>query len=428
MKRRWLAMLIVLGLGATAATAWLNAARERAFQQLIAAGEDAVARDDLGVAIEAFSGAIALKPDSMLAHLRRGETYRRSGDLRAALRDLREAARLDPAATHPLEQLGDVLSALDRHDRAAEQYAAYLQLDDRSARVLYKQAAALYRAGEPRRALEPLERALSLSPTMSEAFYLRGLCLVALGDQTGARDALRRAVALSPGAAPAREALATVLLDAGQPQRAAEQLEALAALEPERPDRQIALGLAYAAMHRRDLAVLTLGRAAERFPDNTDIYTALGRIWLDAAAASGDRVALGKALEALRTAALRGTSAQALALYGRALLLAGDPAAAVTPLRDAAATLPVEPDTLLWLSQALDATGRRREARDALHRHVALLGGERPSLTILRRLGDLSERIGDRPAALRWYREAAAAAPDNAAIAARVARLEARTR
>ncbi len=421
-------MLIVLGLGATGATAWLNAARERAFQQLVAAGEDAIARDDLGMAIEAFSGAIALKPDSMLAHLRRGETYRRSGDLRAALRDLREAASLDPAATHPLEQLGDVLTALDRHDRAAEQYAAYLELDDRSARVLYKQAAALYRSGEPRRALEPLERAVTLSPAMSEAFYLRGLCLDSLGDATGAREALQRAVALAPGTAPAREALAAVLLGAGRSQPATEQLEALAALEPDRPERLVALGLAYASVHRTDLAVMALGRAAERFPDNVEVYTALGRVWLDAAAASGDRIALGKALEALRPAALRGTSAPALGLYGRALLLAGDPAAAVPPLRDAAGTLPVDPDTLLWLSQALDATGRRREARDALQQHVALLGGERPPVAVLRRLGDLSERIGDRPAALRWFRDAAAAAPDNAALAARIARLEARAR
>ena len=57
----------------------------------------------------------------MLAFLRRGEAYRRRGDLTSALRDLRNASRLDPAATHPLEQLGDVNDALRRYKRAQRQ-------------------------------------------------------------------------------------------------------------------------------------------------------------------------------------------------------------------------------------------------------------------------------------------------------------------
>ena len=72
---------------------------------------DAALRDDQTfAAIEAYSGAIALRPDSMLAYLRRGETYQRRGDrgdLERA-RDFRTAAALDPTATRPLEALGDV--------------------------------------------------------------------------------------------------------------------------------------------------------------------------------------------------------------------------------------------------------------------------------------------------------------------------------
>ena len=133
------------------------------------------------MAIEAFSGAIALKPDSMLAHLKRGETYRRHGDLKAAFRDLRDASELDPSATRPLEQLGDVSLALNRPDRAAERYAAYVQLDDRSPRVLYKLALAQYRAGQPALALRSVRRALALDDGLADAHYLAGLCLAAQG-------------------------------------------------------------------------------------------------------------------------------------------------------------------------------------------------------------------------------------------------------
>ena len=159
MKRRIAAAFVVLVAGAAAAVAYTAAARDREYQRLVTAGEAALAAAQTSVAIEAFSGAIALKPDSMLAHLKRGETYRRHGDLKAAFRDLRDASELDPSATRPLEQLGDVSLALSRPDRAAERYAAYVQLDDRSPRVLYKLALAQYRAGQSTLALRSVRRA-----------------------------------------------------------------------------------------------------------------------------------------------------------------------------------------------------------------------------------------------------------------------------
>src|SRR5262245_52705153 len=87
--------------------AWTTIRQDREFQRLIAAGDLALAEDQTSVAIEAFSGAIALKSDSMLAYLKRGDTYRRRGELAAALRDLREAAALEPTAPRPAELLGD---------------------------------------------------------------------------------------------------------------------------------------------------------------------------------------------------------------------------------------------------------------------------------------------------------------------------------
>src|SRR5687768_18007391 len=49
--------------------------------------------------------SIIIKETSMLAYLRRGQTYQRRGDALAALRDVRKAAELDPSATRPREDL-----------------------------------------------------------------------------------------------------------------------------------------------------------------------------------------------------------------------------------------------------------------------------------------------------------------------------------
>ena len=96
--------------------------------------------DQTFAAIEAYSGAIARRPDSMLAHLRRGQTYQRRGELEAAARDFQRAAILDAMATRPLEELADVRYLQQRFHRAGEIYEQALRLDDRAARVSYKLA------------------------------------------------------------------------------------------------------------------------------------------------------------------------------------------------------------------------------------------------------------------------------------------------
>src|SRR5687768_17299818 len=112
--------LLVVSVGLIALTvgiviAWYTARQDREFQRLIATGDAALAQDETYGAIEAFSGALALRSDSMLAYLKRGDAYRRRGELNAALRDLRDAAALDPAAPRPVELLGDVNAAMGRH-------------------------------------------------------------------------------------------------------------------------------------------------------------------------------------------------------------------------------------------------------------------------------------------------------------------------
>ena len=418
MKRTLVAALAVLAVGAAAAVAYTAAVRDREYRRLVEAGEEALATGQTTVAVEAFSGAIALKPGSMLAHLKRGETYRRLGDLRAAFRDLRAASDLDPSATRALEQLGDVALAMNRPDRAADRYSAYVQLDDRSPRVLYKLALAHYRAGQAPAALTAARRALALDSRSAQSHYLVGLCLAAEGKPAEARRALERAVALEPALLPAREALAATYRTSGRHMDASEQLEAIATLDRGRPARLIALGLEYADARRTDLAVATLGRAAERFPDNVEVYASLGEVWLRTALETGDRVALGKARQALRTAVVRGGSGRELGLYGRALLASNENAAALRSLREAAERLPVAPATLLDLASAAERLGDRRTARDALDRYVALLAGTAPTMVVVRRLGDLSAALNDWTQAVKWWRRAADGTTDVALLRA----------
>ena len=96
--KRVLAGLFLLGLSAAGVYGYTLSERERTYRQLVVDGDAALARDNTSAAIEAFSGAITLKPDSMLGY-QTGQTYRRRGTGRAVFRPRRRrtSARPPPA-------------------------------------------------------------------------------------------------------------------------------------------------------------------------------------------------------------------------------------------------------------------------------------------------------------------------------------------
>lgn len=402
------ALAVTLIVAVAAALAVVSLRNEQEYARLVAAGDTALAASDLAVAIEAYTGAITLNPDSMAAHLKRGLAYRQRRELEAALRDLRRASELDSSAPRVFEWQGDVNLDLGRYERAAERFEQSARLDDRQANVHYKLAVARYREGRAGAAVEPLRRALALAPAQAEAHYLLGLCLRDLGRLDEAMAALDTAARLSPGLLPVREARADVFQARGLTARAVDELNALAALEPERAERAVAVATAYARAGRHDAAVLALGRAAERFPESSVVFTALGGIWLRAAE-SGDAVALDKALAALsRAASMDDASSDTLTLLGQVRLRRGDLDGAERDLRAAVGRLPVRPDAFRALADVLERRGRHGDALDALARFAALVAGTPAAATAAPRLGDLSMRAGDPHGAAYWYERAAA--------------------
>jgi Flp pilus assembly protein TadD len=110
-KRLVVLITIVAALVAATVEAWSDVRQARAFRRLIAEGDAALGRGETPAAIEAFSGAVALRPQSMLPYLKRGDTYRRQGQFDSADRDLTQAQTLDSTAPQPLELAGDVRMA-----------------------------------------------------------------------------------------------------------------------------------------------------------------------------------------------------------------------------------------------------------------------------------------------------------------------------
>jgi tetratricopeptide (TPR) repeat protein len=397
-KRIIAGVFFLAGLAAAGLLAKQAVERDREYRRLILQGDEALVGGQTFAAIEDYSGAIALTPGSMLAYLKRGEAHQKRGDtaetLSAALRDLRAAAQRDPGSTRTLEKLGDVNFQLRRFSNAAESYEASIGIDDRSAAIFYKLALASREDGRLNRAISALRQAVALNPTFHEAHYVLGLCYKDREQLDDARGAFDRAVAVSPAFIPAREELADLYRLQDRSRDEIDQLDALYALDPAKAERLIAVALAYLRAGDRELAVTTLGKAAERFKDHPGVYVALGRVWLTAAEISHDPADLRKAMEALAPVASQSTAtSEALGLYGRALALSGQYGRASVVLKQAAQRFPIDPEVLPHYASAAERLGELQTARDALLQYSALIDDERDDAAPAERIAELTRRI-----------------------------------
>jgi tetratricopeptide (TPR) repeat protein len=397
--RRILGICLLAGGVAAALYGLVMTRQEARYLELIEQGDAALAREDIGAAIEVFTIAIEMKRESMAGHLKRGEAYRRRRDFESALRDLRQAAELDPLAPHPRELLGDVDAAIGQHSQAAERYREYLKLDERAPRVLYKLGLALYETRQIPAAEEALRQAIALDGRLAEAHYLLGVCLGELNRPAQAITSLERALELNPLMLHAREELAAVN---GRLSRQDQQKRHLAALSDldQRSSREVTLALVYAREGHTDRAMARLRNAAQEFPDDPYVHAALGRLWLDRLE-NGGSTDLKEALEVLEVAVSGDPTSDALTLYGRALAATGQLMKAQTVLTRATQRFPVDPLAFYYLADVADQRGKPRIADRAMLDYAALEGLTSPRLNaeVLARIAEAHFRAGNLAAA-----------------------------
>ncbi len=399
-----LAGLVLVAAVAVATVERLNEGRK--YRQLLATGEQALSEGRNYVAIEAFSGALALRPASAVAYYHRGEAYGAQAQWQSAVRDLREARRLAPDAPQPLEALGRLFDRRGEYREAAAWYAeAASLLSDTAPPLLYSLALARYRAGNPAGALEPLRRAISADPSLAHAHYLLGIVYRDGQKFEEAAAELQQAIRLSPAFLAPREELADMFRSLGRQQEEREQLSALLVADP-RPSRRIDLAMADLRAGRYDDALADLASAEPPAATDSRVALARGRIYLARAERLGDRASAELATETLESA-IAGTArrSEGLGLYGRALDLAGRTAAAERLLLEATATSPVSREAFGYLADAAERLQHPAVAWRALQALDAIDGDAvTPAVRATRtaRLGRLALAAGDARSAVRY--------------------------
>ena len=259
----------------------------------------------------------------------------------------------------------------------------------------YRLALARYRQHKLDEALATLTDALRLDDRLPDVHYLRSLCLREKHRLPDALHAIERAVALDPAMIAAHEELADLLGAMDRRAEQLEQLQLLAGLDRGHAARQVAVAMAHGRAGRWDLAVLTLGSALERNPNDLEIYRALGEVWLDRP--RDDPAFVAKARDALeRVATNPAATSQALLLYARVLLEEGDTPGAEHALQQATTRYPIDPQALLLYASTAETLNHFEVARDALIRYDAISTSDADPAARASRLASLSQRVESR--------------------------------
>ena len=298
--------------------------QDRHYRRLLADGDAALAPASPTWPSRAFSGALALRPDSMVAHFRRGEAYAAQGqdDARRARPAGSPAARARRAGTArgPRPPATIARATPPRPPTGTAQAAD--RLKDADPALLYSLALARYRAGRSR---PPRTSRSAARSRATIRWPRRTTCWVWSLRDAQQPDARRRRARTGRAARPAllaaREELADLYRDQGRAADETAQLEALAALD-QQLDRQLALAMAELRASDYAAALETLDDADAAASRRLACGLAIGRIYLARAErrpiARPSRCALAALERALGGTARR---SEGLALFGRALYL-----------------------------------------------------------------------------------------------------------
>lgn len=166
-----------------------------------------------------------------------GAFYQERGDLRRALREYREALRLDPSNARAHNNIGVIYREMGLLDEAIKEYRRALEIDPGYAKALNNLGVALYIKGDLEGAAEALKKSIKIDPGNAASYVNLGLVLKKQGLIDQAADMFRRAISIDRGCAEAYYNLALLLEEEGKIKAAIRCYERFLELaEEEHPD------------------------------------------------------------------------------------------------------------------------------------------------------------------------------------------------
>ena len=132
------------------------------------------AQGNLERAIEDYTRAIELEPNSPLAYSNRGGAYQKQGNLERAIEDCTKAIELEPNNDQAYNNRGGAYYNQGNLEQAIEDYTRAIELEPNNAQAFYNRGTTYHNQGNLEQAIEDYTRAIELEPNNDQAYNNRG--------------------------------------------------------------------------------------------------------------------------------------------------------------------------------------------------------------------------------------------------------------
>jgi len=255
-------------------------------------GQLALDRRDYGDAVMYFQAALRAAPDANRLQYSLAMAYRGLGDMEAARRHLEMRGTVGVRPPDPVvDQLqlltegervhlvrGRLAYASGRYQEAADEFAAAVAADPRSARSLVNLGTALGQLGDLDAAIEQYEQALAIDPDQTTAHFNLGSSLVKHQRAADAIPHLEAVLQSTPYDAEAHLLLARALVGSGDDWASLEHFRQAAELDPGNAGAVTGGAAALVRLRQFVRAESVLDAGHRRIPDSGEIAFALARL------------------------------------------------------------------------------------------------------------------------------------------------------
>jgi len=224
-----------------------------------------------------WTHALAVDPNSFMAHNNLGYALDRQGKLAEAIEHYRQALRIKPDYAEAHNNVGHALDGQGKSAEAIEHFQQALRIQPETAEAHVNWGLALDRQGKPAEAIEHLQQALRIQPENAEAHSNWGVVLGQQGKPAEAIGHFQQALRIKPDYSEAHSNWGVVLGQQGKPADAIEHFRQALRIQPENAETHNNWGVALTQQGKPAEAIEHFRRALRIQPENADAHNNLAR-------------------------------------------------------------------------------------------------------------------------------------------------------
>ena len=187
----------------------------------------------LDESIEAFTKALAIKPDFAEAYNNKGNTLIKQDKLDESIEAFTKALEIKPEFAEAYNNMGNALQKQGKLHKSIEAFTKALAIKPGYAEAFYNMGNALQEQGKLEKAIKAYNEVLAIKPNYADAYNNMGNALKDQGKLEEAIEAHNKALAIKPNNAKAYNNIGNALKDQSKLEEAVEAYNKTLAIKPE---------------------------------------------------------------------------------------------------------------------------------------------------------------------------------------------------